>query len=119
VENEYGANHRCVPVIKPESVPSNNLFPSATASASCQSSCHHYDLYSDDEEYFTPTIVAKTAPRQSNHTARLLTVVMLSLTLVPESQKDRGQVNLNLNDYHSHPMEISITFSILDITDWW
>jgi len=25
----------------------------------------------------------------------------------------------NFNDYHSDPMEISSTFWILDITDWW
>jgi len=32
VENEYCAKHRCVPVNKLETVPSNNLVPSATAS---------------------------------------------------------------------------------------
>jgi len=26
---------------------------------------------------------------------------------------------MNLNDYHSDPMEISRTFSLPDITDWW
>jgi hypothetical protein len=29
-----------------------------------------------------------------------------------------GQINLNLNDYHSDPMEISSTFWLPDITDW-
>ena len=30
-----------------------------------------------------------------------------------------GQINPNLNDYHSDPMEISSTLWIPDITDWW
>jgi len=30
-ENEYFPKHSCVPVIEPESIPTNNLFPSAKA----------------------------------------------------------------------------------------
>ena len=30
-----------------------------------------------------------------------------------------GQINPNLNDYHSDPMEISSTFWLLEITEWW
>jgi len=37
----------------------------------------------------------------------------------PEAPKNWGQINPNLNDYHSDPMEISSTFWIPDITDWW
>jgi len=36
----------------------------------------------------------------------------------PEAAKNWGQINPNLNDYHSDPMEISSTFWIPDITDW-
>jgi len=32
---------------------------------------------------------------------------------------NRGQINPNLNAYHCTPMEISSSFWILDITDWW
>jgi len=37
----------------------------------------------------------------------------------PEAPKTWGQIELNLNDYHSDPMAISSKFWILDITDWW
>jgi len=37
VENEYYAKHLQLLVIKPEDVPSDNLFPSVIASGSCQS----------------------------------------------------------------------------------
>ena len=30
-----------------------------------------------------------------------------------------GQINPNLNDYHSDPMEISSTFWLPEITEWW
>jgi hypothetical protein len=36
VENEYCAKHRRIPVNKPENIPSSNLVPSTTASASRQ-----------------------------------------------------------------------------------
>jgi len=39
--------------------------------------------------------------------------------LPPEALKNCGQINPNLNDYLSDQMEISSTFWILDITDWW
>ena len=37
----------------------------------------------------------------------------------PESPKNWGQINPNLNYYHSDPMESSSTFWLPDITDWW
>jgi hypothetical protein len=48
-----------------------------------------------------------------------LTAARLYLNLPPEAPKNWGQMNLNLNDYHSDPMEIGSTFWIPDITDWW
>jgi len=48
-----------------------------------------------------------------------LTAARPYLNLVPESPKNWGQINPNHNDYHSDPMEISSTFWIPDITDWW
>jgi len=70
VENEYCAKHRGVPVNKLQTIPSNNLLPSATASGSYQSSFDPYDLSSDDEEYLTPNSVAETTPGQSDRAAR-------------------------------------------------
>ena len=119
MENEYCAKHQRVPVNKLETVPTSNLVPSATASGSYQSSIDPYDLSSDDEEYLTPNNVAEMTPGRSDRAARLLTAARLYLNLPPEAPKNWGQINRNLNDYHSNPREISSTFWIPDITDWW
>jgi hypothetical protein len=119
VENEYCAKLRHVPVNKLDTVPSCNLVPSATASGSYQSSFDPYDLSSDDEEYLKPNNVAGTTSERSDRAARLLTAARLYLNSPPEAPKNWGQINPNLNDYHSNPMEISSTFCIPDITDWW
>jgi len=47
-----------------------------------------------------------------------MTTAWLYLNSPPESTKNWGQVNPNLNDYHSDPLEISSPFWILHITDW-
>jgi len=102
-----------------ETVPSSDLVLSATASGSYQSSFDPYDLFSDDEEYLTPNNVAETTPGRSDRAARLLTAARLYLNSPPEAPKNWGQINPNLNDYHSDPMEVGSTFWIPDITDWW
>jgi hypothetical protein len=119
VENEYCAKHRRVPVNKLEIILSSNPVSSATASGSCQSSFDPYDLSSDDEEYLTPNNVAETAAGQCYSRVHLLSAVRLYLKLSPEPPKNWGQINPNHNDYHSDPMEISSTFWISDITNWW
>jgi len=119
VENEYCAKDRRVPVNILENVPSINLVLSATASGSYQSSFDPYDLSSDDEEYLTPNNVAETTPRRSDRAAHSLTAARLYLNSPPEAPKNWGQINPNLNDYHSDPMEISSALWIPDITDWW
>jgi len=50
MQTEFCSNYRHVPVTKPERVPCNNPFPSATASGSDQSSFDRYDVPSDDQE---------------------------------------------------------------------
>jgi len=119
VENEYCAKHRRAPVNKLATVLSSNLVPSAMASGLYHSSFDPYDLSSDDEEYLTPNNVPETTPGRSDRAARLLTAARRYLNSPPEAPKNWGQINSNLNDYHSDPMEISSTFWILDITDWW
>jgi len=108
-----------VPVNQLETVPSNNLLPSSTASGSYQSSFDPYDLSSDDEEYLTPNTVAGTTPGRSDCAARVLTSARLYLNSLPEAPMNWGQINPNLNDFHYDPMEISSPFWIPDITDWW
>jgi len=119
VENEYCAKHRRMPVNKLQSFPSSHLISSAMASRSSQSSCDPNDLSSDDEEYLTPNNVAETTPGRSDRDARLLNAARLYLNSPPEAPKNWGQINPNLNDDHSDPMEFSWTFWIPDITDWW
>jgi hypothetical protein len=119
VENEYCAKHGRVPVNKLETVPSSNLVPSATASGSYQSSIDPYDVSSDDEEYLTPNNVAETTPGRSDRAAPLWTAARLYFNSPSEAPNKWGQINPKLNDYHSDPMEISSTFWIRDVTDWW
>jgi hypothetical protein len=119
VENEYCTKHHRVPVNKLETVSTSNLVPSAMASGSCQSSFDLSDLSSDHEEYIMPNNVPETTPGRSDHAAHLLTAARLYLNLPPGVPKNWGRINPNLNDYHSDPMEISSTFWIPDITDWW
>jgi len=119
VENEYCAKHRCVPVNKLKCLPSSKLTLCATASGSCQLSFDPYDLSSGDEEYLTPDNVAEMTLRWSGRAARSLTTARLYLNSPPEVPKDWGQIQPNLNDYNSDPMEISSTFWFQDITDWW
>jgi len=63
--------------------------------------------------------VPETTPGRSDRAARLLTAARLYLNSPPEAPKNWGQINPNLNDYNSDPMEISSTFWIPEITDWW
>jgi len=108
-----------VPINKQESLPRSNLIPCETVFGSCQSSFDQYDLSSNDEEYLTPDNVAETTPGRSDCTACVLTTAWIYLNSPPEAQKNWGQINPNLNDYHSDPMEISSTFWLTDITNWW
>jgi hypothetical protein len=89
------------------------------ASGSCQSSFDPSHLSSYDEEYLTHNNVAATTGGRSNRTACLLTVARLYLNSPPTPPKNRGQINPNLNDYHSDPMVYSSTFWIPDIPNWW
>jgi len=119
VENEYCANDRRAPVNILETVLSSNHVPSATASGSYLSSFDPYDLSSDDEEYLKPNNVPETTPRRSDCALRKLTAARHYFNSQPEAPKHRGQINPNLNDYHSDLMEISGTFCIPYITDCW
>jgi len=115
VQNEYCAKHRSVPIIKPESPPSSNLFPFATTSRPGLSSFDPYDLSSDDKKYLILDNVAETTPGWCNCAVHISIAARLYLNSPPEVTKNCGQNNPNLNDYRSDPMEISSTFCILDI----
>jgi hypothetical protein len=119
VENEYCAKHQRVPGCKLERLPSSNRMSSAMASGSCQSSIDLYDLSSDDEENLRPYNEAETTPGGSNRAPCVLTAARHYFNLPPEAPKNWGQINPNLHDYHSIPVELSSTFWIPDITDCW
>jgi len=119
VQNEYSAKYRRVPVKKHESFPSSDLIQSATASRFCQSSLDPYDVSSDDEEHLMPDNGAETTPGRNDHAARQLSSARLYLISPPEAPKNWGQIDPNLNDYHSSPREVSSTLWLPDITDWW
>jgi len=99
VENEYCAKRRQLSVTKHEKLQSNDFICSATPSQSGQSCFDPYDLSSGDEEYLMPKNLAETTPGRSDRTARSLTPARLYLNSPPESPKNWGQVNPNLNDY--------------------
>jgi len=119
VENEYSAKYTRVPVIKAERIPSKTLFPTVMASGSGKSSFDLYDLSRDDEEYRKPNNVDETTPWGSNRAAPSLNAPRLHMHSLPESLKNWGQVDWNINDDHSEQMEIHSTIGIPDITDWW
>jgi len=105
--------------IHADNLQQSKFFPPAKASGFGQSSLDAYDLSSDDEVYLTPKRVVATTPGRSDCAARLLTASRLYLNPPPEAPENWGQINLNLNDYHSDPMEISSTCWLPDITNWW
>jgi len=119
VQNKYCAKHKSRLVTKPETIRNNNLVSSTMPSRSGQQSYDPYDSSSDDEEYLMLNNVAKTTPRRNNCAARLLTAARLYMNSPPVVPQNWGQVNMNPNDYHSDPMEISSTLSLPDITNWW
>jgi len=58
-------------------------------------------------------------PGRSHHARRLLTTARFYLNLTPELPQNWGKINPNHNDYHSDPMDITRTFWIPVIMDWW
>ena len=84
MENEYCANHECLPVIKPESILSNILVSSAMDSRSCRSSYYLVALSSDGNEYFISKNVAEMMHRRTDCAPPLLTAGKLYLNSTPE-----------------------------------
>jgi hypothetical protein len=78
-----------------------------------------YDLSNDYDQCLRPKYVVETTPGWSDPVLRLLAAIRWYLNSPPESPKNWGQVNQNVHDYHSNPMEISSTFWLLEVTNWW
>jgi len=119
VENEYCAKYRRLPVNKLEIIPSSNLIPSAMASRFCETSFDPHGLSSDDDEHLTPINVAETTPGWSDCAAHQLTATRFDSNSPSGAPMTYGQINPNLNDYHSDLMESSSALRLPDITDWW
>jgi hypothetical protein len=62
-----------------------------------------------------PNNLTETTRGQSDRASWLSTAGRLYLNSLPETPKNWGQINPNLNDDHSNPMEISSTFWTPDI----
>jgi len=107
VLTKYCAKHRLMSVISPYNVLHSSIIPSAKASGFDQSSFDPNDLSSDYEKYLTPETIAEMTPRLSDCAEPVLTAARLYLDSPPASPQNWGQVNPNLNDYHSDAMEIS------------
>jgi hypothetical protein len=119
MEGEYCTKHRRLSVTQPENTPNNNLSSSTMASRSAQSSYDPYHLSSDNDNYFMPNKVAEMTPGCSDRAGRSLTALRLYLNSPPRFQRKWGQINPNLNDYHSDPLQSCSTFRLPDITNWW
>jgi hypothetical protein len=105
--------------IKPKNIRGSNIVPSAKAFRFGLFSFNQYDLSSDDEEYLTPNRIVETSPGHSDRATCLFTTAKLYMNSALEEPKNWGQVNSNLDDYQSDPMEISGRVWMQDITDWW
>jgi len=65
VDNEYCTKYSQLSVSEPERILRNNLFPTALASVSGQSTYDRYDLATDGAEYWRPEIWLKQHPDAS------------------------------------------------------
>jgi hypothetical protein len=119
VENEYCAKLKRLPVIKSNNTLNINLSSFEMASRSGQSSYDPYDVSSDDDECLMPTNVGEMTPGLSDRAVRLFKAARLYLNSPPQLHQNWGQINPNVDDYHSNAMEISSTFWLPDITAWW
>jgi hypothetical protein len=115
---EYCGKHQRLSVNKPERDAMKNHF-ATIFSGSGQSSFDPSDLSSDGDEYFPPKTVSGMTPGRSDRAPHLLTASRLYLNSPPQAPKNCRQFNRNCNDYHFNPIEISSTFWLPDITDWW
>jgi len=119
VENQKCAIHGSLPLIKPKSIPSNNLFSSTMSLTFGQSSYDPYVVSSNDEEYSVINNITEMMPRRSNRIEYLWPTARLSLNSLSEFPQIWGQLNQNLNDYHPDRMENSRTLWKQDISDCW
>jgi len=58
-------------------------------------------------------------PRWCNCAGHNVTAARLYFDSLPGTPKSWGQLDPNPDDYHFHPREISSTWWLPDITDWW
>ena len=103
-------------LIKPETVPSKDHFPSAAASGAGLSYVDSSDLFTDDEKYITPKNMAEKTLSKRNYAACLFIAARLYINSLPESPR---QVNFIFSDSHFGPIDILSIFWVPDITYWW
>jgi hypothetical protein len=84
VENQECGLHGSLPLIKPESIPSNNPFSCAMSLTLGQSCCDQYDLSSDDAEYSVLHSMTEMMLCRSNHIAHIWLTARLYLNSLSE-----------------------------------
>jgi hypothetical protein len=119
VEHDYCSKNHIMPNYILKMPNHNDPFSTSRVSGPGHSYYDPYDWSSDDAEYLTPANMVESTPGRSHRTARLLTATTLYLNSPPEAPRRWGQINPNLNDYHTDAMEVSSAFWMPDITDWW
>jgi len=119
VKTEYCTKHRPLSVTTLENNQHSEVFRCLNAFVLGRASLNPYRWPYDQDEYLTSKCVAETRSRRRNCAEYPLTAARLNLNSPPDSPYTAGQVNPNFNDYHSDPMEMSSTFWLRDITDWW
>jgi len=74
------------------------------------SSFDPYEFCSNDEDDYTPNIVADTTPGRSDHASHILTAAQLYFNSPPESPKNWWENNPNFNNYHSNEYRLAVHF---------
>ena len=99
--------------------PTRHPVSTVMASGSAESSFDWYYLCCDDEVYLTPTNVAETTTGLCDCAACRLPATTLYLNFQLDAPENWVQMNPNFNDHHSDRMDISSTYWIADISNWW
>jgi hypothetical protein len=76
-------------------------------------------LSSSDKVYLRAKSIAETTSRQSNYVSCSLTPAGLNISAPPELLHNLGQINPNINNYHTNCVGIISIYCVPDITARW
>jgi hypothetical protein len=119
VEHEYCSKDPILPNFILETTNDNDPFSTSPVSGPGHLFYNPNVLSTDDAEYMTPANLIESTPGRSHCAAQPLTTTTLYLKSLPEAPRRWGQINPNLNDYHTDAIDVSSAFWMSDVTDWW